>query len=334
MPTLAQQEAADAAKVEAYRQQFGNDAAAKLDADLYKLRRAPSGNGYLGGFPRWVVALVAVWVVALETADKLPKLMLAYPSYEAALAEIRVKMMQPDVVTAQLATARLEAEAAQYKPETAKTQLARAESEAVTAGFTAQAAPAQMRLTQANAVRAEVEANVSKELTAATLEKAQNDAKASILAPQLAVVNLAKTTLEAQAAVYQPKINEVNLAKLGIDAKKAAQENAMNNAALSMMAPMLGNLFKQFGIDLPLDKIAPQLEIIDPAARTRDLQSAMPNPNGGQSQQRTIPTASGRAMPDPTPVRQKQPAINCLLPSGSNAMLSPDDCRNKAGTQM
>jgi hypothetical protein len=58
MPTPAQQEAADNAKVEAHRQLFGDEAAARLDADLYKIRRTSSGSSYLAGFSRWIVVLV------------------------------------------------------------------------------------------------------------------------------------------------------------------------------------------------------------------------------------------------------------------------------------
>jgi hypothetical protein len=249
MPTLAQQEAADNAKVEEHRREFGDESAARLDARLYEFRRTPS-TSYLAGFPKWAVVLLALWVVALETADKLPQLLLSYPRYEAALAEIQVKLMQPAVVSAQLATAVNEAKASEFKPATAQAQLDKALSDARTARFTAEAAPLQ---------------------------------------PAQAAINLQKTTLDVRAAVFQPKLNEIQLVKLGVETKTAAfqqgltasqaiqaeQGTAMTNAALAVTMPLIADLLKQYGINVPMDKIAPALSIINPAARTADLQSAV-----------------------------------------------------------
>lgn len=264
----------------------------RIEADLAALRQA-KGSGYLAGFPKWVVILFAVWVVAIETAEKLPQIMLSYPRYEATLAETQAKLMQPDLVRAQLTKAENEAKASALQPDLLKAQLDRAVSDATTAKFAAAAAPNQPRLVAAQADKAVLDAEAAKlqpDLMVATLEKARNDAKTSAIQPALTALNLAKTAFETQAAVYQPKLNEVQLAKLGVETKtavyqqgltaanavQAEQQTAMSNAALAVMAPMVGSMLKQFGIDIPMDKIAPMLGVIDPAARTRDLQSAMP----------------------------------------------------------
>jgi hypothetical protein len=111
-----------------------------------------------------------------------------------------------------------------------------------------------------------------------------------LIQPQLAAITLVKTILETKTAVYQPQINEIQLAKLGVETKTAAyqqgltasqaiqaeQQTAATQAMMRVAAPLIGQELKLFGIDLPLDKIAPQLGIIDPAARTSDLQDAMP----------------------------------------------------------
>ena len=281
----------------------------RIEADLAALRQT-KGSGYLAGFPKWVVILFAVWVVAIETAEKLPQIMLSYPRYEATLAETQAKLMQPDLVRAQLVKAENEAKASALQPDMLKAQLDRAVSDATTARFTAEAAPNQPRMIAAQADKAVLDAEAAKlqpELMVAQLEKAKNDAKTSAIQPALTAMNLAKTVFETQAAVYQPKLNEVQLAKLGIETKtavfqqgltaanavQAEQQTAMSNAALAVMAPMLGGMLKQFGIDLPMDKIAPMLGVMDPVARTRDLESAMPN--GGAAPQRVTKTAAAAA---------------------------------------
>lgn len=122
--------AADNAAVEDIRAKFGNAEAAKLAADLYKLQRNPPAAPTFAGFPRWAVVLVVLWVAALETADKLPRLLLAYPAYEATLAEYEAKMMQPDMVQAQLVKARNEAKASNLQPDMMQAQLDKAKNEA------------------------------------------------------------------------------------------------------------------------------------------------------------------------------------------------------------
>ncbi len=317
MPTLAEQTAADNAEVDAIRQQFGNDKAAELALELAKRRRTPSASSF-AGLPKWLLVLIAIWVGALETADKLPQLLLTYPRYEAALAETQAKILQPDLIKAQIVKAENEAKASNLQPAMIQAQLERAVSDAVTAKFSAEAAPNQPRLVAAQADKMVLDAEAAKlqpALMVAQLEKAQNDAKASVLTPQRAALEIAKTTLDIQAAVYQPKINEVQLAKLGIDAKKAiyeqtltaanamkaAQENAMTNAALNMVAPIFSNLLKQFGVNVPLDQIAPQLNIIDPNARTRDLQDAMPNAQARPNASPNTRQAAARPTQSPKP---------------------------------
>lgn len=99
---MEEQIAADDAEIEEFRKKFGDAEAAKLAADLYKLRRPPPEPSTFAGLPRWAVVLIFIWVALLETADKLPRLLLAFPGYEATLAEYKAKMMQPDLTRAQL----------------------------------------------------------------------------------------------------------------------------------------------------------------------------------------------------------------------------------------
>ena len=111
--------AADNVAIEDYRAKFGDTEAAKFAADLYKLRRTPapvSPAPTWSGLPRSIIILIAIWVGLLETADKLPRLLLAYPGYEATLAEYQAKMMQPDITAAQLEKAKLEAKASACTP--------------------------------------------------------------------------------------------------------------------------------------------------------------------------------------------------------------------------
>lgn len=125
----SREEIADNAAIEDIRAKFGDAEAAKLSADLYKLRRNPPSSNF-AGFPRWAIVLIVLWAAALETADKLPRLLLAYPSYQATLAEFQVKMLQPDLTQAQLVKARNEAVASALQPDMTKAQLLRAQNEA------------------------------------------------------------------------------------------------------------------------------------------------------------------------------------------------------------
>jgi hypothetical protein len=109
------QKAADDVAVEEMRQQFGDQEAARLAADLYKLRRSSGGNLW-GVMPRWVVLVAAVWLAVLETASRLPDLLLTYPKYQADKAEFQAKILQPDLMAAQLEKAKLEAQAAAFQP--------------------------------------------------------------------------------------------------------------------------------------------------------------------------------------------------------------------------
>ena len=119
----------DLAQIEAYGATATEKEKAEFRAELYKLRNAPSGS-YFAGFPRAVVILIAIWFGLLETADKLPQLMLSYPRYQAALAEANAKLLQPDLVAAQLTKANNEALASVYQPDVTKYGLAKAKQEA------------------------------------------------------------------------------------------------------------------------------------------------------------------------------------------------------------
>ena len=161
MPTPDVFDAADHAAIEEVRKHQGDAAASEFSSKLYLVRRTPRTN-YLAGFPKWGVILFAVWVVAIETADKLPQIMLSYPRYEAALAETQAKLLQPELVRAQLATAVNEAKASDLKPAMTQAQLDRAVSDAVTAKFTAEAAPTQLAMAVVNLGKTTSEATTAK----------------------------------------------------------------------------------------------------------------------------------------------------------------------------
>lgn len=307
MATSPRQDADRLARVEEHRQKFGDVSAAQLDRTLLELQlQQNAASSRFAGFPKWLVILIAVWVGALETADKLPALLLAYPRYEANLAETQAKLLAPDL---------------------ARAQLAAAESQAVVAKYDADAAPNKPAL------------------VAAQLVTAENGAKASIFQPPTAAAQLQQTTFNAQASVFAPKTAEVNLAKLGIDTKtatyqqtataaqsiQAAQGTAITQATMTAMLPMISSLMKQYGIDLPMDKLAPALGIIDPEARTRDLQAAMPNPQISPPHM----TAPVTAAPAPKPAAPTKPAapvrVSCALPDGSTSTMTRDDCRARSG---
>lgn len=185
--------AADDAAVEDIRAKFGDPEASKLAADLYKLRRNPPAASTFAGFPRWMVVLIVLWVAALETADKLPRLLLSYPTYEATLAEIDVKKMQPDLTKAQLQKAQNEATASELQPDLTKAQLQRAQNEGKASEWAPQKA-------QNEAKASDVQPDMSK----AQLLKAQNEAKASNFQPDLTKAQLDKLQFEIKAARWQP----------------------------------------------------------------------------------------------------------------------------------
>jgi hypothetical protein len=229
-------------------------------------RYTPARN-YLAGIPRGVVVIAAAWLLVIETSDKLPMVATAYQRYKATIAEAQAKQLQPDLVRAQLTTAQLQAKAAEFEPRTKAAQADKSE-------FEAQAA----RMTPA--------------MTAAQLVKAGNDAKSSTLSPELTAANLAKTKSEAEAAAVQPSLNRQNLAKLKVESTTAAhqqgltasqavqaeQGTAIQQAVIGLALPYLPSLLqtlKENGIDLPPDKIAAALGIVNPADRTADLRGAM-----------------------------------------------------------
>jgi hypothetical protein len=144
MAGTAAQIAEDNAAVDAYRRKFGDAEAAKFAADLYKLRRTPAPASSFAGLPRAVILLIAIWIGLLETAEKLPFLLLSYPQYQATLAEIHAKMLQPDLVAAQLEKARFDAKTAAYQPDTAAVQLAKTKFETKAAAYQPDTAEAQL----------------------------------------------------------------------------------------------------------------------------------------------------------------------------------------------
>lgn len=157
MARIDEQEILDNVAVEVHRQMFGDAEGAKLAADLYKLRRAAmtAAPSTFAGFPRWAIAALAVWLALLETADKLPRLLLAYPGYEATLAEFNAKMLQPDLVQAQLDKAKNDASASAYLPDTALAQRDKAKNEAKASEFMQPSALAQLEKARSEARAAE-----------------------------------------------------------------------------------------------------------------------------------------------------------------------------------
>ncbi len=196
MATTDRIAAEDDAQVQAYRAKFGDDKAAEFAADLYKLRRTPAPapeTPIFGVFPRWTLVLIAMWLALLETADKLPRLLLAVPGYEATLAELQAKMMQPDITAAQLAKAQNEAKASTYQPNLAAVQLDKNSNEAKASIYQPKLAAVQLEKNSYEAAA-----------TAYAPAKAQNEAKASTYQPNLAAVQLEKNTYEANATAYAP----------------------------------------------------------------------------------------------------------------------------------
>jgi hypothetical protein len=93
MASTDAQTAADNAVIEDYRTKFGDAKAAEFAAQVYILRQTQAGAASSGfaRFPRGIVILLAVWFALLETADKLPQLLLSIPKFEADFAEYEAK---------------------------------------------------------------------------------------------------------------------------------------------------------------------------------------------------------------------------------------------------
>jgi hypothetical protein len=261
----------------------------QINAELAAMRQA-RGTGYLAGFPKWVVVLFAVWVVAIETADKLPQIMLSYPRYEAALAEAKAKIMQPDLVAAQLAKAQNDATTSSFQPQIADAQLKRAVNEAKASNFQPELTEAQLKKTFNEAAASEIQP----ETAVLQRDKLKNDVATSAFQPDLTKLQTVKAAFDAQASVYQPQINQTQLAKLGVETKTAAfqqgitasesvkkqQDAAFDQGAAKLIYPLVASFLGNLGVNLPLDKLVPNLAIIDPNARTADLESALPQNAG------------------------------------------------------
>ena len=111
MASMAAQTAEDDAAIEDYRAKFGDAEAAKFASQVYIMRQtqAAASNSGWARFPRWIVVLLAIWFALLETADKVPQLVLSLPKFEASLAEYEAK---PAIVQAELRKAQEEAASA------------------------------------------------------------------------------------------------------------------------------------------------------------------------------------------------------------------------------
>jgi hypothetical protein len=192
MATMEERIAADNAAVADYRAKFGDTAAAQFAADLYKNRSIPppAPASPFGVFPRWVVVLIALWVALLETSDKLPRLMLSFPSFQAMLAEFQAK---PQLVQAQ----------AEIAKQTALVSDIRQKAEA-------EKAAADEALSRANAEIAKQTALVSEVRQKADADKAVADAELSTanaqIARQTALVSDIRQRAEADKAAADAKI--------------------------------------------------------------------------------------------------------------------------------
>ena len=144
MPTPAELLAADNAAVVEAEEKFGKEEAAKLYRELYLRRRNPPDRSPFASFPRGLVMLIALWVAALETADKLPQLLLSVPRYEAALAEAKGKLVAADMAQAQLEKAKNDAITSGFQPQIAGAQLKREINEAAASNYQPKSAEAQM----------------------------------------------------------------------------------------------------------------------------------------------------------------------------------------------
>jgi hypothetical protein len=176
-------------------------------------------------------------------------ILLSFPRYQAELAEAQAKLLQPDLLRAQLTKAENEATASKLQPEMTKTQLARAKNEAEASEMQPDLISLQVNKARLDATIAEyaaLAAHYQPHMAEAQLEKAKNDAKASAVQPELVTTQLEKTKLETINAVFQPKLSQLQLVKLGIDTKIAGaslplaeQGIAMSRDLMSAMAPMM-----------------------------------------------------------------------------------------------
>jgi hypothetical protein len=232
----------DLDQIEAFRATATPEETAKFTAELYKLRNTPNAN-FFTTFPRWLIVLIAVWFGLLETAEKLPQLLLSFPRYQAALAEAQAKLIQPELAQAQLEKAKNDAEASALQPKTMEAQLAKLQFEADAARFQPATAEAQLKKLQFDVEAAKYQPTIA----SYQLDKLKSDTKTAEIQPELTSVQLEKTKLEAQAAAFQPPLNQMQLVKLGIDTKIAGvnlpvteQGAAFGNAVMSFMNVLAG----------------------------------------------------------------------------------------------
>jgi hypothetical protein len=310
MPAMAERIAAEDAEVEAIRQKFGDEKAAELAVEFAKRRRAPA-TGYLAGFPKWVVILVALWVASLETADKLPQLMLTYPRYEAALAEAKAKLLQPDLMTAQLATAQFQALAAAYQPATAEATQKKLANEAA----------ASVYLPEQNG---------------AVLEKTRSEVLTAAIQPDLSKSNLEKLKFEIQYAALQPAFTALQMNKLGVDTQtskfqisSAASDAIQKEQATATQAAMIHLL-----TPLVSKYLGVSPEILGPAWNMINTNNRLPDRNAAMSPSRIGPTPQAAAA---LPVQASRPApapapiVSCLI-NGVEKSMTRDQCRAASGS--
>ena len=104
--------------------------------------------------PSWLIVVIAVWVALIETAEKVPMILLSYPRYEASKAEVEVKILQPDLLKAQITKAMNEAATSLIQIDLTKAQLEKARNDALASVYQPQLGEVQVRRAQIDAVAA------------------------------------------------------------------------------------------------------------------------------------------------------------------------------------
>jgi hypothetical protein len=196
----------------------------------------------------------------LETADKLPQVLLAYPRYEAALADVKTKLMQPDLTVAQLTKAQNDATASVY----------------------------QTRLAAATASKAELEADAYKyypDTSKLQLEKAGFDTLAASFQPQTAETQLTQLEIATKKAGF-------DLPAAAAAAIKAEQNAAISNSMMTILGPFFSSLAgPQQG------KVQ---SIINPSQRLNELQGSMAVEQTDQAAPVTAPPPALAPAPSPS----------------------------------
>ncbi len=155
--------------------------------------------------------------------------------YQATLAETQAKLMQPELVQAQLAKAKNDAAASAYQTRVASAQADKTEQEAAASKFMPDTSKYQM-------------------------QRAGFDALAATFQPQTAQTQLTKLQLDAKKAGFE-------LPAAAAQAIQAEQNSAISNSMMKILAPFYNSLAGE-----DAGKVN---AIIDPSKRLNELQGSM-----------------------------------------------------------